>query len=368
MGATPQQVRTALFNRALSLAKMGNVGGCSEALDLLRASLLGNRHGTEGTHAGTESPKRKNKKKKNLGGNAALVASGGGESRASAPEDVPTAKPASEAEAVAWMARADWIQSELIRASSSHASDDAGNESTGGKNAKDVLDDAIAKLDRAAAAHADDEASGALTFMQSQLLLHRAVVANPQSKTRPLIDALESLPPPVKSCPGTIVTLAALYGSSSDKDSIYRAEQLLSSLGEAIPARLARAEFLMEQSRFEEAAQLLQAIVEEAETSTAKAEEEDSTTQVHIMTATALLVKALSYFDSEKAAEFAERLPAVACGDEGASELDGEALEKMDIPRFSKMAMGAGDATGEGGSSSKIRKLIAATGGRSTLG
>ena len=53
--------------------------------------------------------------------------------------------------------------------------------------------------------------------------------------------------------------------------------------------------------------------------------------------------------------------------------MDGEALESMDIPRFAKLSGVSGSTAsgGEGGSSSnKVRKMIAATGGkgRSTMG
>mmetsp|Transcript_27257 Transcript_27257/g.57344 ORF Transcript_27257/g.57344 Transcript_27257/m.57344 type:complete len:893 (-) Transcript_27257:172-2850(-) len=345
VGATPQQVRTALFNRALQLAKMGNSNGCLETLGVLRASLLISSRGdgncisgaaSVSIGGGTASKKNsaKSKKKKGSGsttaGGAGEDASGKGSSVEN--DDVPTAKPSSEMEVIAWNARADWLESELLRLSSQGSKPE--------KKHMDLVNRAIKTLDEAPKSHAGNDASGVLPYTKSQILLHCATVDNPQSKPQPLIDALESLPSKMLSFPGTIVTLATLYGSCNDNSSASKAEELLASLGDNISAKLAVAEFRLAKGRYDDAVKVLDGL----------AEEDDS------MTAKALLVQALSFADPEKAAELANDL-------EGAEvinyALDGEALESMEIPRFAKKF---GASAGEGGS--KVRKLIETAGGR----
>lgn len=302
VGATPQQVRTALFNRALLFAKMGNATGCMEALEVLRASLLVSYHGDESKASRSGFATRgKGKKKKTP----------------TSLDDVPTARPSSDAEIAAWKAQADWLESELVRISESND-----------KNPDDILNSAIANLDNAIT-NTSEEASGALFHTKSQLLLHKAALANPDHNANDIIDALESLPLPVLSCPGTKVALASLYGLSNNDE---KAEQLLSDLGNDI----ALAEFRMERGQYQQAVDLLEVILDE--------QGSDAPMEVR-----AMLVKALSYTDPEQAEEVAQSLVEATC-----VELDGEKLESMEIPRFAKKA---------GDSSSKVRKTIAATGG-----
>ena len=343
----PQQVRIALFNRALLFAKMGNATGCLEVLDVLRASLLVSYHGDDELQVGksegglASSPKGKKGKKKKAP-STATSSRGNGENLKQV-QDVPTAKPASQVEAIAWNARADWLESELYRISES--------------SEEDILSNAIAKLDKASNDKENVNNSGVLSFAKSQLLLHKAAVTNPHQSKALLIEALESLPPSMQSCPGTAVTLASLYASSnnsnkgSESTSQQAAEKLLSSLGDDTPSKLAMAEFHMGRGKYEDAIELLQGIVEEDASS---------------MEAMALLVKALSYTDPSKAEEYVGLLQEAM---EVGPELDGEALESMEIPRFAKKALGSstssgGGGEGAGGSSSKVRKMIAATGGK----
>jgi len=303
VGATPQQVRTALFNRALLFAKMGNATGCMETLDVLRASLLVSYHGDDSKASRSGfATSGKGKKKKTP----------------TSSDDVPTARPSSDAEIAAWKAQADWLESELVRISESKD-----------KNSDDILQDAIASLDKATDAITNGEESGALLHTKSQLLLHKAALANPELNADGIIGSLESLPLPVQSCPGTKVTLASLYGSSNNDE---KAEQLLSDLGNDI----ALAEFRLERGQYQQAVDLLEGIVEE----------QGSEAPMEVR---AMLVKALSYTDPEQAEEVAESLLEAT-----SVELDGEKLETMEIPRFAKKA---------GDSSSKVRKTIAATGG-----
>jgi len=303
VGATPQQVRTALFNRALLLAKMGNTTGCTEALEVLRASLLVSYHGDNST-ANKNIFGKKGKGKKKI--------------TPATEDDVPTARPCSDAEIAAWKAQADWLESELVRIS----------ESTD-KNSADIIDSAIANLDKAINTSGSTDGLGALSYTKSQLLLHRAVLADADSAAPSIIDAIESLPLPVLSCPGTKVTLASLYGSYNDDA---KAEQLLSDLGDDI----ALAGFRLERGQYQQAVELLESILDE--------QGSDAPMEVR-----AMLVKALSYTDPAQAEEVAQSLL-----NSIPVELDGEELESMEIPRFAKRT---------GDSSSKVRKTIAATGG-----
>jgi len=327
VGATPQQVRVALYNRAVLYIKMKNVTGCLDTLRVLRSSLHVSYHGDDEKKVDPQSPKKKGKKKKGAA--------------AAGDNAVPTAKPASDAEVLAWEARADLLESELYRISESKD-----------KSYEDILNGAIDKLDKALLQ--DDDTNGVLEFTKAQLLLHKAMMMNnnPSSKdVQPLIDALDFLPSSIKSCPGVIATLTSLHASLNKESS---SEQLLSSLGDTIPAKLAMAEYKMDQGQYDEAVELLQGIVDEGSGG---------------IEATALLVKALSYTDPTKAEEYVEELQLAMEGVVGGGSgdfMDGEALESMDIPRFAKKELSSASS----GSSTKVRKMIAATGGkgRSNMG
>jgi len=331
VGATPQQVRVALYNRAVLYIKMKNVTGCLDTLRVLRSSLHVSYHGdnkVDTKKADPQSPKKsKGKKKKGAA--------------AAGDNVVPTAKPASDAEILAWEARADLLESELYRISESKD-----------KSYEDILNGAIDKLDKALLKD-DTTSTGVLEFTKAQLLLHKAMVNNSSSSkdVQPLIDAIDSLPSSIKSCPGVIATLASLHSSLNKESS---SEELLSSLGDTIPAKLAMAEYKMDQGQYDEAVELLQGIVDEGSGG---------------IEATALLVKALSYTDPTKAEEYVEELQLAMEGVVGGGSgdfMDGEVLESMDIPRFAKKELSSASS----GSSTKVRKMIAATGGkgRSNMG
>ena len=333
VGATPQQIRTVLFNQALQLAKMGNASGCLDALAVLRASLEISYCGDDETDEKKKapgSPKSKGKKKKGVKKSESSDIS-------IEKSEVPAAKPASEAETISWKARADWVESELRRVVTTASSDD--------KKAEDIINDATSSLDSAIKSKANEQSKGALSLMKAQLQLYNAAVTNGQTKPQPIISSLESLPQLIQSCPGTTVTLASLHGSLPKNEGAIRSLEIMSTLGDDIPALLALAEFHVERSQYNEAIKLLEGILDQEELATAE----------QVMSATALLVQALSYVNPEKANEYAETLRD-ACG--GDSEVDGEKLEAMEIPRFAKKA---GEAAA---SSSKVRKMIASSGGK----
>jgi hypothetical protein len=348
-GATPQQVRTVLFNRSLQLAKMGNASGCLEALAVLRASLKisyrGDDAGDEGNKASAEkaSPKRNAKGKKNKAAVFTDSTNDALNETSLTQQDVPTAQPSSDVEAIAWNARADWVESELRRI--------IGPDN---KKPDDIINSAISSLDSASkASNGDDEAAGALAFVKAQLLLHNAALTNGQTKPQPLIPSLESLPPFIQACPGTTVTLASLHGALNKDESIARSVEIMSSLGDDISTRLAIAEFYLERYCYDDSLKLLEGVLDE----------EDLATADQLMTATALIVRAFSYTDLEKAEAYAETLRE-ACTDLG---LDGEKLESMEIPMFAKKAVGPGSGGRVTTSSLKVRKIIASTGSKKGL-
>eukprot|EP00984_Skeletonema_dohrnii_P037082 scaffold38750_cov172-Skeletonema_dohrnii-CCMP3373.AAC.1 len=77
---------------------MGNATGCMEALDVLRASLLVSYHGDDSKASRSGfATSGKGKKKKTP----------------TSSDDVPTARPSSDAEIASWKAQADWLESEL---------------------------------------------------------------------------------------------------------------------------------------------------------------------------------------------------------------------------------------------------------------
>ena len=139
---------------------------------------------------------------------------------------------------------------------------------------------------------------------------------------------------------------------ASFHDEAELAEGALSSLGGDRRANLAVAELRVERGQYQAAVDLLHDIVEEDEGNSGNNDACDK------MEAMAILVTALSYTDPSKAEEYASLLPVRS------SELSGEALEVMDIPRFAKQASLECSAGGIAGGSFKVRKLIAATGGK----
>jgi len=360
-GATPNQTRITLYNRALCYARMGNVAQCQETLHALRASLhvsyqgdvserrTVNGHGgeeevsntatitTPTNHLPTSNGNKKKKNNKSGGGVATLPA---------AVDDTATcisrrkdnkfltAKPKYDIELLAWEARADLLESEMYRVSENETS----------SKSMDILNSAIAKLDAA-----DNDDDSVISYTKSQILLYRAAVASlrnesPHESKKAVIDTLDSLPLSVRSCPGSIVTRACLH------DDVGSVMGILSSLGDGRRAKLTMAEFYIERGQYDAAVDLLRDIVDE--------DKDDND-----MEATAMLVKALSYIDPSEAEEYAALLQeameggGVGVGVGGISELNGEALECMDIPRFAKQ-FDNGD-----GMTSKARKLIATTGG-----
>lgn len=359
-GATPNQTRITLYNRALWHARMGNVAQCQETLHALRASLhvsyqgdvserrTVNGHGGEEEASNTATTTSTNprptsnghKKKKSGGGVTILpIAVDDTTTCGSKRKDnkVLTAKPRYDIELLAWEARADLLESEMYRVSEDKTSSKSMN----------ILNAAISKLD--AAMTDNNNVGSVISYTKSQLLLHRAAVvaltneSNGGSNKAVVIEALESLPLSVRSCPGTIVTMASLH---DDVDSVMGT---LSSLGDGRRAKLTMAEFYIERGQYKVAVNLLHGIVEE--------DKDDNDTE-----ATAMLVKALSYIDPSKAKEYAALLQNAI--DEGGigriSELNGESLECMDVPRFAKQ-FDNGD-----GMTSKARKLITTTGGTNT--
>lgn len=379
VGATPHQVRTALYNRALLYAKMGNVTSCLEALNVLRASLLISYHGDEseknklvneeGSSRIGSSPKRAKGKKKLKGSVVASTTSSGEIEE----KDLPTAKPASMVEAVAWNALTKLLESQLYKKSESKD-----------VSPNDILDDAIEQLGLMEENHSQREDAGdisssecvgvgVLPYTMSQLMLHKATMNNPpqQSKeaTQPLIEALESLPRVMKSFPGVTISLASLHASLPENQvKNETVERTLSSLGNDSHAKLATATFHISRRQYAAAVKLLQEIVDEG-----VGNDSDDTSLV--IEAMALLAKALSYTDPQKAEEYSVLLQDAiefrAKGDmEVGPDLNGELLETMDIPRFAKKASdrSAGGVNDQGeGSSSKVRKMIAATGGKGRL-
>lgn len=346
VGATPQQVRTVMFNRSLQLAKMGNASGCLEALAVLRASLKisyrGDDAGEKESKASAEnsSPKRNAKGKKKKAAVTTESTNDALNDISLIQQDVPTAQPSSDVEAVAWNARADWVESELRKTIGSD-----------NKKPDDIINSAIATLDSATkVSNVNDEAAGALAFMKAQILLHNSALTNGQTKPQLLIPTLESLPPLIQACPGTTVTMASLHGALHKDEYLSRSVEIMSSLGDDISARLAIAEFCLERYRFDDSLRLLEGVLDE----------EDVATTDQFMTATALIVRALSYTDPEKAEVYAETLRE-ACTDSG---LDGEKLEAMEIPMFAKKAVSPGSGGRVANRSLTFRKISASTGSK----
>ena len=149
------------------------------------------------------------------------------------------AETASEADAVAWKARADLVKAEMgrVRDTKKPGEGEGGAGGTSGKNpsGKDtcrLLDAAIANLAR----HED----GGVSYTLAEFLLYREVTAISNRKT-PAPELLSALPENVCSCPGVVATLAAARGGSASTtaggDDEKEEERLLDSLGAEYPAR-----------------------------------------------------------------------------------------------------------------------------------
>ena len=264
-GATPHQARLALYNRALVQARLGLEDDAAGSIGSLIAAL-------DVKHV---DPKR----------GKGLVAAG-------------TAR---DGDRAAWLARAEGLRAEL---------------------------EGTAALERAAAGLEeckDDESCGAADYAMAELMLRKAVLDgadDDDGRQKALIDAVGSLPDSIKSRPGAVVTLASLHGLASDE-----ARDLLSGLGDGTAARLALAGCAIDDGRYDEAVESLQAIVDD--------DEGEEGTETH-RTATAMLIRALSYTDPDRAEGYMDLLEEGQPVDDRVGSGDGERLEDMDVPRFSK--------------------------------
>lgn len=193
---------------------------CESALGELHASLVG---GGVGWKKKMERKKKGKPPAPSTQGGVAIVG----------------AETASEADAVAWKARADLVKAEMgrVRDTKKPGEGEGGAGGTSGKNpsGKDtcrLLDAAIANLAR----HED----GGVSYTLAEFLLYREVTAISNRKT-PAPELLSALPENVCSCPGVVATLAAARGGSASPtaggDDEKEEERLLDSLGAEYPAR-----------------------------------------------------------------------------------------------------------------------------------
>merc|ERR1719491_1099913 len=162
-----------------------------------------------------------------------------------------------------------------------------------------------------------------------------------------MITVLEDLPASIRSRPATIATLSALYRSLGMDEKV--ADVLDSTSGSGM-AQKSLADFKLRLGSYDEAASLYESTILAVEKG------EIALSKPDVLECQAGLVKALSYYDIQRAVELASTLPlkeGKSTGRDNEIEFDGEKLEAMDIPRLSKNSGMSGS-----GRSSRMRKML----------
>jgi len=175
----------------------------------------------------------------------------------------------------------------------------------------------------------------------AEVQLHMAQSLLDSGDTRAALALVENLAPCIRNRPGVVSTLTKMYMDMG------RAKKATSLLSTAIPeeekdedemenkalslrkfrSQKAGADFKMQLGLYEDAAIMYETMLESADGVGMEEEER--------LICMASLVRALSFFDSERAEELADRLTDLDMDEE--VELDGEELEKMELPRTNRI-------------------------------
>jgi len=342
---TPNQVRILLYNRALLLYKMAKFAECKSVLNHLTKALS-----TDAEQHYQEQQKvnaKKKKRKKGKGGGR----SGDGESivenanlqqnqQQKATAALLPAPPMNEAYQILWQSRIALLESEIVRSQEGDAACNDADVIVG-----KMIETVTIALKTASRNKNSDTQEKILEYALAELTLHNfhkmttksSITKScntsdiaPEEYQKEMISVLENLPGSIRSRPATIATLSALYGNLGMDDKLANVLDTTSGSG---MAQKSLADFKLRLGSYEEAVSLYESII------LAVKEGKMSLSDPDVLECNVGLVKALSYYDVQRAVELASTvlLKAGKSTDrDHENELDGEALELMDIPRLSK--------------------------------
>ncbi len=331
---TPQQTRILLYNRALLFLRMSKVGEAKAIIQSLRTSLASTTGSNQNNKTRRQMESKKKRKKKNTSGGEYL------------------AVPSTEADKMLWECRVALLEDISNGVNLSENTDCTTTTVANSIEAKlREKQNGGSTLDQAMLEYALAEVK--LYKTQQFIVKQSSVVKDKEGKDigasmrteEKYIDALEELPSSIRHRPATVATLCALYGSlgMNDKAELVLDTSSSGSSGTSV-AKKSMADFKLRLGRYEEAADIYESIIN-GETSS---KEDAALSEEEIMECSAGLVKALSFFDVERAIGLAQDLTTDDDYTEGS--FDGETLEAMEIPRLSKAS----------GISSRSRKIIGA--------
>jgi len=365
---TPNQVRILLYNRAILFYKMAKFTECKSVLNHLTKALSTDGQQQYQQQQNLNAKKKKRKKGKgdgqsmNSGTISQNVDSQQQQQQASSSSNgtgpLP-ASPANEADSILWQCRIALLESEIVR--QSQESDTACNDADA--IVRKMTDTVTTALKAASGYNKSGAHNATLDYALAELTLHNLEKTTKKStatKTcstsdsisdedqKKMISVLDNLPTSIRSRPATIATLSALYGNLGLDEKV--ADVLDSTSGSGM-AQKSLADFKLRMGSYEEAASLYESTI------LAVKEGKTSLFESDVLECQAGLIKALSYYDIERAVEMASNLPSKvgkSFSRDHESELDGEELEAMDIPRLSKNSGMAGSS----GRSSRMRKML----------
>ena len=276
--SSPNQVRVAMYNRAVLYSQMKKISDMKASLSSLRNSI-------------SSTNEKKNK--------GAHIANSKGKF---------SAVPNSNAEKLLWEARVSLLE----------------NSCSGDMERLNIVENAI--LDAMNKDEIHDFDAQVLDFAMSEIKLHKAMISAKElpdkEKKTCLVETLEGLPTSIRERPATIASKCSLLQSLDMND---KAESTLLQYGDSGTARKNLAQFKLRLEMYDEATSIYESLLEDASNLTVEEEMEYK----------AGLAKALSYINVKKAVDLSRKSKI-----EVETELDADELEGMDIPRFSSSSTG----------------------------
>ena len=316
---TPCQIRSILYNRAILLMKMNKYSECKTVLSSLKKSLSMNVN---------ETVKSVGSKKKCKGGGAVS-----GSQLLAAPT-------ASAAETILWESRIALLESEY--ASTKESNETTSSSSNDISNIENRIKMELTQI-------SDESEIYILTYALAEVLLYKSQKVSgtkindteiDKEIQKTLISTLEELPELIRQRPAVVATLYSLYSNLGMENKVNETLESTKSGGkisESLVDSKRLGDFKLRLGMYEEAASIYKDILNEVHDNRNDLLHDDEK-----MECTAGLIKALSFFDVDKAIEYSDQLKFEQ------EDFDGEDLEAMEIPRMSKGVTG----------SSKMRKVL----------
>jgi len=356
---TPNQIRIILYNRAILFYKMNKYTECKSVLVSLKKSLSNLGNNDSHFKNGTKKKRKKGKNVKSTEEQQGQQITNIDMNMNMDNHGIPPAPPSSDAEIMLWESRIALLENEI---NTSKKNNDTTKNSDSDNNGiidqinriKFALEKATAKGEQK---YVLEYALAEMMLFQAQKVIDDTTTNNNNNDPMSSKDVqsqyatiLEELPLSLRKRPATIATLCSLYGRLGMDDKV---EKMMETKDEGIEddddddnnnnlvEYKELADFKLRLGMYREAAKIYESILEELEKGNVSLNEDEE------MECKAGLVKAMSYFDIERAVAYAEQ-SSLFDDDNESEEIDGEELEAMEIPQLSKGSSG----------SNRMRKLL----------